>query len=92
MAEESCEKEARKFSNLRNSPLHRIIWAIDGIAMSVQQPRTGDVPDPRKYLNRKRCFPVVVQTVVSADYKFLYVDAAHAGSTHDSTSLQGCSL
>lgn len=60
MTEEAWEKEARKFTNLKSSPLHGVIGAINIIVIAIHQPRTDDVPDPQKYFNRKGFFAVVV--------------------------------
>lgn len=40
----------------------------------------------------KECFAIVVQEVMSADYKFSFMSENHAGSTHDSTAFQGPGL
>lgn len=90
--ESACTNEAQKFCDLRKTPIVGIIGALDGIAIAIQQPRLNDAPDARKYFNRKGFFALVVQAVASADYKFTFVSAKHAGSTHDSTAFQATKL
>lgn len=90
--EEDCRIQSDKFRELRSSPIAGVIGALDGIAVEIRQPQVCDVPDPRKYYNRKGFFGIVVQAVASADYKFTFVSATHAGSTHDSTAFQATTL
>lgn len=91
-SESECREEANRFRRNRRSPLYGIIAALDGIAIAIQQPRLLDTPDPRKYYNRKGFFAICVQAAVAANYKFLFVSARHAGSTHDSTAFQSTKL
>lgn len=90
--EDECKKAAQTFFNERNgrNPIKGVISALDGLAVKIAQPR--DVPDPRKYYNRKSFFAVVVQAACTADFTFTYVSASNSGSTHDSTAIQSCGL
>lgn len=62
------------------------------IALRIRKPRKNDGEEARKYYNRNGFFAIFVQAMVSADYKFSFVSANHAGSTHDSTEFQGTAL
>lgn len=90
--EQQCRSESEKFRKMRRSPLNGIVAALDGIAVAIVKPRSDHIEDPRKYYNRKGFFAIVVQAAVSADYKFLFVSAKHAGSTHDATAIAGTKL
>lgn len=91
-SEEECQKESARFACKRRSPILGVIAALDGIAIKIQKPSQREVSDPRKYRNRKNFFAVLVQAAVSADYRFTFVSATHAGGTHDSTAFQASSL
>lgn len=90
VSEEECHIAARRFKMERKSPFYGVISALDGLAVKIVQPK--NVPDPRKYFNRKSFFAVVVQAACTADHKFSFVSARHAGSTHDSTAFQATAL
>lgn len=90
--ERDCRKEARKFQHLRRSPIHGIISALDGVAIAIQSPTLEEVPNPRKYLNRKRFYAICVQAVFGADYRFQFLSACHAGSCHDATAYRASKL
>ena len=92
VSETDCGNAARKFQLLRNSPLEGIIAALDGIAVKIRQSTLNDTPDPRKYFNRKGFYALCVQAAVAANYKFVFVSARHAGSTHDSTAFRATLL
>jgi len=87
-----CREKAQQFRSKRRSPLYGIVAALDGIAITISQPKISETPDPRKYYNRKGFFALCVQVAVGADYKFLFVSARHAGGTHDSTAFQATQL
>ena len=91
-SEADCAHHARLFHHTRRSPISGIIAALDGIAISIRQPKLSAAPDPRKYYNRKGFYAICVQAAVSADYKFLFISARHTGATHDSTAFQGTQL
>ena len=74
------------------NPLRGIVAALGGIAIAIKHPSRSNVPDPKKYFNRKRFFARCVQVAVGAEYKFLCVSATHAGSTHDSAVFASSSL
>lgn len=82
----------QQFTELRRSPLEGIIAALDVIAIKILQPTLHDTPDPRKYFIRKGFYALSVQAAVGANYKFLFISARHAGSTHDSTAFQATVL
>lgn len=86
--EADCRMEAQKFQFMRRSPIHGIISALDGIAIAIQAPKLDEVPDPRKYFNRKHFYSLSIQAAVGADYRFQFSSACHAGSTHDATAYR----
>lgn len=90
--EEECRTESLRFSEKRRSPIKGIIAALDGVAVAIEKPSRTDVSDPKKYRNRKNFFAILVQAAVTADYKFVFISATHAGGTHDSTAFQACAL
>lgn len=90
--EAECRRESLRFISKRRSPITGIIAALDGVAVAIEKPSTRDVSDPKKYRNRKNFFAILVQAAVTADYKFVFVSATHAGGTHDSTAFQASSL
>ena len=58
----------------------------------MKQPSRKEVPDPRKYYNRKGFFAISAQAAVGADYKVLFLSTKHAGFTHDSTAFSSTTL
>ena len=90
--EGECRKESDLFISKRKTPIHGIIAALDGLAVAIEKPKSAEVSDPKKYRNRKNFLAVVVQAAVTADYKFVFVSATHAGGTHDSTAYQASAL
>ena len=92
VTENECKSAAKLFKSCRKSPLDGVIASLDGIAIAIKQPSSEEVPDPKKYYNRKKYFALCVQAAVTADYKFVFVSASHAGSTHDSTAFQASGL
>lgn len=89
-SEEECHTAASNFQKLQNTPLHAIIAALDGIAISIRQPSLREVSDPRKYYNRKGYYALCVQAAVTADYRFVFLSSRHAGGTIDSTAFNAC--
>lgn len=92
VSEAQCKHGSEQFRRLKRSLFDGIIATLDGIAFKICQPRLNDTPDPRKYFNRKGFFAICFQAAVSADYKFVFVSARHAGSTHDSTAFHATQL
>ena len=92
MSEADCAHHASLFRHTRRSPISGIIAALDGISISIRQPKFSDAPDPRKYYSPKGFYAICVQAAVSADCKFFFISARHTGATHDSTAFQGTKL
>jgi hypothetical protein len=87
---DECVRASDNFQRSRQSPLHGIIAALDGISIAIACPREAE--DPRKFFNRKGFYSICVQAAVGADYRIYYVSSLHAGSTHDSTAFQSTQL
>jgi hypothetical protein len=68
------------------------IAALDGIAVAIRYPPSGDTADVRKYYNRKGFYSIYVQATVSSSYRISFLSAKHAGSTHDSTAFTSTAL
>lgn len=79
--EQKCRIESETFRRIGSSPIVGIIGALVGINIEIRQPPQCDVPDTRKYYNRKGLFAVVVQEVTFEDSTFWSVSAKHAVST-----------
>lgn len=92
ISEAECRNAAEKCTMLRRSPPEGIMAAIDGIVIKIRQFTMHDTPDPRKYFNRKGVYALCVQAALGANYKFAFLFARHAGSTHDSTAFQATLL
>lgn len=80
------------FKMFRKSPLRGVVAALVGIVIEIKQPPKPEVPYSRTYFNRKKFFELCVQATVTANCKFLFMSATHAGSTQDSTAFQATSL
>jgi hypothetical protein len=90
--EEECQREAAGFQRLRGSPMYGFIAALDGIAVAIRCPHSGETADVRKYYNRKGFYSISVQATVSSSYRITLLSAKHAGSTHDSTAFTSTAL
>jgi hypothetical protein len=80
------------FSRHGRSPLSGCVGALDGIAIKIQEPCRGSVPNPSTYFNRKGFFALSVQAMCDSRYCFTFASAISPGSTHDSTSFAMSSL
>lgn len=80
------------FSRNERSPLTGCCAALDGIAISITEPSSRDVPNSSTYYNRKGFFALNVQALCDSTYRFLFVSAVTPGSTHDSTAIAMSSL
>jgi DDE superfamily endonuclease len=83
---------SRGFSRSNRSPLTGCIGAVDGIAIKIQEPSRGSVPNPSTYFNRKGFFALCVQAMCDNRFIFTFVSAVSPGSTHDSVAFAMSSL
>ena len=83
----SLHNLASGFSSSRSipSPLWGCIRALGGLVIKVAKPSESSVP--RAYFCRKEHYGIPVQAVVDSSYRFLYMSALCAGSTHDSLAF-----
>jgi hypothetical protein len=80
------------FSRYGRSPLSGCAGAVDGIAIRIQEPARGSVPNPSTYYNRKGFFAIAVQAMCDHRYVFTFSSAISPGSTHDSIAFGMSSL
>jgi hypothetical protein len=71
------------FSRHGRSPLSGCVGALDGIAIKIQEPCRGSMPNPSTYFNRKGVFALSVQAMCDNRYCFTFASAISPGSTHD---------
>jgi hypothetical protein len=62
--------------------LYGLIAALDGIAVAIRCPPSGETADVRKYYNRTGFYSISVQTTASSSYRISFLSAKHIGSTH----------
>lgn len=86
--EDECIREGRNFAQFSKVPIDCIIYALDGIAIEIAEPRKCDTSDLRRRFSRKKFFAICVQAVVEADYSFEFMSASHTGSNHELTAFQ----
>jgi DDE superfamily endonuclease len=79
-------------SRFGRSPLYGCTGAIDGIAIRIQEPARGSIPNQSTYYNRKEFFALAVQSMCDNRYVFTFASAISPGSTHDSVSFGISSL
>lgn len=76
------EKISRDFYKRWNFP--NCLGAIDGSHVAIKKPPNSSA----RFRNYKKFFSIVLQAVVSADYKFLFVDVGGAGRVSDGGILR----
>lgn len=91
-SEQEYLEAAETYVRLSKVPIKSVVSSLDGIAIEIKQPSCRDTSDPKKYYNRKKFFAICVQAAVTANYKFVFLSASFAGSTHDSTAFQSSKL
>lgn len=80
--------ESEKFVKLRKTPLTGVISELDSIEFAKIAPTESEVQNLRQYYSRNGFLELCVQAAVTAEYRFCFMSAKHAGVTHDSNAIQ----
>lgn len=81
------QRSATGFQQRADSPLKKVIGAMDGIAIRQEHLTTFEVSCPRDYCNLEGFFSLNVQAVCHSNYQFMWMSCRTPGSAHDSTAL-----
>lgn len=73
---------------MRKSPFFCKIASLDGVAIRFEQTKLDEVEDPPKYYNGKMFYAECDQAATTADYRFCFLSAKFASSTHYSTAFK----